>query len=263
MSLQSEREDMFKWCVQSPEEPGFHTVVSPEISDCEVSYIYRLNLKKAQSYKLKSDKFEMFVALIAGEASVKAVDFAADMKKLDCFYITGNYEATIVAQQDSIFYIAGAVCEGIGRPFFYHFDKNIPLGDKHQIHGEGTTQREAYLILDDYVPTSRLLCGFTSGSDGGWTSWPPHEHSATLEETYCYFDMPAPHTGFQLTYLREGELDNSAVSGVRSGSMANFPRGYHPTVAAPGTKNTYFWVLTARQPEMRKYGVTNADPNYL
>ena len=90
------------------------------------------------------------------------------------------------------------------------------------------------------------------------------EHAAMLEETYCYFDMPAPKMGYQITYLEENGLYSDAVAHpVRSGNMVVFPCGYHPTVASPGTRNTYLWALVALRPEDRVYGIYNKDKNYI
>ena len=55
-----------------------------------------------------------------------------------------------------------------------------------------------------------------------------------LEETYCYFDMPAPKMGYQITYLEENGLYSDAVAHpVRSGNMVVFPCGYRPARATP------------------------------
>ena len=44
---------MEAWSVQSPEEPGFHAVITPETCECKETQMYRLNLLKGQSYKLE------------------------------------------------------------------------------------------------------------------------------------------------------------------------------------------------------------------
>ena len=48
---------MENWAVQSPEEPGFHAVVTPDKSSCKEAWIYRLNLNKGDSHTLKSGRF--------------------------------------------------------------------------------------------------------------------------------------------------------------------------------------------------------------
>ncbi|MEF2782114.1 MAG: myo-inositol catabolism protein, partial [Clostridium sp.] len=38
------------------------------------------------------------------------------------------------------------------------------------------------------------------------------------------------------------------------------PCGYHPTVASPGSRNAYLWVLAAFRPESRRYDLAINDP---
>ena len=71
-----------------------------------------------------------------------------------------------------------------------------------------------------------------SASPGNWTSWPPHEHAAMLEEAYLYIDMPAPAFGVQLVYTDAREPELATI--VREGDVVLMPQGYHPNVAAPG-----------------------------
>jgi 5-deoxy-glucuronate isomerase len=40
------------------------------------------------------------------------------------------------------------------------------------------------------------------------------------------------------------------------------PVGYHPTVAAPGTQNTYLWVLASHSHASRRYDLAVLDPEY-
>ncbi len=250
---------MQKWNIKTPWNEGFHTIFSPEQSECEMSHIYRLNVCKGHSYQLASGELEMLVSLIEGSAVIKSDVFSENMNKLDCFYITGGNTVDILAENDCIFYIGAAPCEGVGKPKFLPFNGEIPLGPLHEIHGDGIFRREVFLMLDDGTPASRLMCGYTFGGDGGWTSWPPHEHTETLEETYCYFDMDEPKIGYQMTYPELGGISACVMHQVNSGNMVNFPYGCHPSVATPGSKNIYLWVLVAKQPSMRKFGVMNFD----
>ena len=129
--------------------------------------------------------------------------------------------------------------EGIGHAFFRSFDLSQPVGDIHQIHGEGIGQREVMMTLPDKDEASRLICGLTWGGEGAWTSWPPHQHEKDLEEGYCYFGMPLPHFGFHISYLKSGEVEDIVTHTVHSGTMVEAPVGDHPTVASPGTRNSY------------------------
>ena len=255
------KKEMETWSVQSPEEPGFHAVVTPEQSACQETQIFRLNLPKGESYKLESGKLEMHPVLIEGAAQLAGhPQLSQTMKQYDAFYIPGNNSIEITALEDCIFYIAAAVCEGYGKPLFRAFEKDAPVGDIHQIHGEGIGQREVFMTLSDKDEASRLICGLTWGGEGAWTSWPPHQHEKDLEEVYCYFGMPLPHFGFHISYLKSGEVEDIVTHTVHSGTMVQAPRGYHPTVASPGTRNSYFWCLGAFRHASRRYDLAVLDP---
>ncbi len=258
----NERQIMETWKIQSPDEEGFFEVVSPQKSDCRAVYIFRLNLSAGKSYTLASGALEMNAALLAGRASVKSDGFDAVMEKLDSFYVPGNSTVEITAHEKIIMYIGGAVCDGFGKPFFRKFDISLPIGDIHQIHGSGVGEREVMFTCDPGAPASRLLCGLTWSRQGTWTSWPPHQHENDLEEVYCYFDMDAPKAGLHMSYLKPGGFAESVVHTVTSGTMVLAPRGYHPTVATPGTINAYFWVLAAFSHESRRYDLAVPDPAF-
>lgn len=254
---------MESWDFTSPTERGFHEVIIPGKADCKAVYIYRLNMAAGDSYILKSGELEMHPVLMSGNASLSNhPTLNQDMKKFDSFYIPGNSEIKISAEKDCIFYIAGAKYEGIGEPSFRKFDITLPIGDIHQIHGKGVGQREVMFTLDPQTPASRLICGLTWGGDGSWTSWPPHQHEKDLEEVYCYFDMDAPKFGFHISYLKSGEVEDIVAHTVQTGSMVLAPCGYHPTVASPGTRNTYLWVLSSFTPASRSYDLAVLDPAY-
>ena len=125
--------------------------------------------------------------------------------------------------------------EGIGHAFFRSFDLSQPVGDIHQIRGEGIGQREVMMTLSDKDEASRLICGLTWGGEGAWTSWPPHRHEKDLEEVYCYFGMPLPHFGFHISYLKSGEVEDIVPHTVHSGTMVEAPVGDHPRAPARAT----------------------------
>ncbi len=257
------KQDLHKWRVQSPEEWGFHEVITPEKSACQEARIFRLNLQKGNSYTLSSGNLELHSVLISGKASLSEhKTLNQNMDRFDSFYIPGNNTIKITAVEDCIFYIAGAVCEGYGKPSFRKYDPTLPVGVIHQIHGEGSGQREVMFTLAPEDAASRLLCGLTWSGDGTWTSWPPHQHEKYLEEVYCYFDMPKPKFGFHISYLKSGDVDNMVVHTVYSGTMVQAPCGYHPTAASPGSRNVYLWVLASFNHDVRRYDLAELDPAY-
>jgi 5-deoxy-glucuronate isomerase len=128
--------------------------------------------------------------------------------------------------------------------------------------GAGTAAcRHLHMCLAKNVQAGRLVAGFTWSEPGNWTSWPPHEHSAMLEEMYVYFDMPAPAFGVQFVYndVHEPEL----VTVVRDGDAVLMPGGYHPNVSVPGHRICFLWAMAAhREVEDRQFGVVNVQPGF-
>lgn len=280
------KERMEQWKISSDDEEGFFELISPRKSDCEVLSIYRLNLKKGQLYKLETGCQEMNAVCVRGSCEVTALwtagsgeaaavksavctagsdeaavpAFSEKMNKLDSFYAVSHMELQFKALEDMSLYIGAAIDEGYGKPYFREMDLSLPLGEIHQIHGCGAGEREVFMTINPETASSRLLAGVTWSRNGSWTSWPPHQHEQDLEEVYCYFDMPAPHFGLHLSYAQPGDIDGVVAHTVTDGTMILAPRGYHPTVASPGSVNTYFWVLGAHSHESRRYDLAVLDP---
>jgi 5-deoxy-glucuronate isomerase len=134
-------------------------------------------------------------------------------------------------------------------------------GTLHFKAGGTTAEREVNILIGKNVEAGRLLAGITFSKPGNWTSWPPHEHAAMLEEAYLYVDMPAPAWGIQLVYTDPSQPELVAV--VREGDCVLMPKGYHPNVAAPGGAINFLWMMAAnREGEDRQFGVVNVQPEY-
>jgi 5-deoxy-glucuronate isomerase len=125
----------------------------------------------------------------------------------------------------------------------------------------GQARRHLHILLGKNIDAGRLVAGFTYSEPGNWTSWPPHEHTAALEEMYIYFDMPAPAFGLQLVY------DNTEypemVVPVREGDAVLMPSGYHPNVSIPGHKICFLWAMAAHREKVdRQFGVVHVQPGF-
>jgi 5-deoxy-glucuronate isomerase len=250
------------WNIVSPETEGFHEVVNPRMGVCHVIQFSRLNLRAGAKYRLNSSELEMNVVLVGGRALFRGDRLTGQMEKLDSIYLPAGLELELEAGDDCTFYIPAAPYEGIGTTFFRKFQAGLPEGEIRQVHGSGASRREIFFTINPEVPASRLICGYTFGGEGSWTSWPPHEHGEHLEEVYCYFDMPAPGMGVHFSYLEPGNILGAVGHIVRSGHVVLIPRGYHPTVAAPGGSITYLWAMAALSHESRRYDLAVPDPEF-
>jgi 5-deoxy-glucuronate isomerase len=127
--------------------------------------------------------------------------------------------------------------------------------------GSPPIERQLNILIGKNVEAGRILCGVTFSTPGNWTSWPPHEHAAMLEEAYLYIDMPHPAFGVQLVY--DDPLTPELAVVVREGDVVLMPSGYHPNVAAPGGSINFLWMMAAhREGVDRQFGVVNVQPDY-
>ena len=127
--------------------------------------------------------------------------------------------------------------------------------------GSSATTRQLNIVIGKNVRAGRLVAGFTRSEPGHWTSWPPHEHAALLEEMYVFFDMPPPAFGIQLVYGDTQYPELAAI--VRDGDAVLMPSGYHPNCSVPGHRIAFLWALAAhREVEDRQSGVVNVQPEF-
>jgi 5-deoxy-glucuronate isomerase len=131
----------------------------------------------------------------------------------------------------------------------------------HFTAGGAAATRNLNILIGKNVQAGRLLAGLTISEPGNWTSWPPHEHAAMLEEMYVYTQMPPPGFGIQFVYTDTKEPELATI--VRDGDAVLMPRGYHPNVAAPGHRIGFLWAMAAhREKEDRQFGVVNVQPEF-
>ncbi|HUB77882.1 MAG TPA: 5-deoxy-glucuronate isomerase [Bryobacteraceae bacterium] len=127
--------------------------------------------------------------------------------------------------------------------------------------GIPTQQRHLNIVLGKNVEAGRLVAGFTVSEPGNWSSWPPHEHTAMLEEMYVYFDMPDPAFAIQMVY--ENTEYPETVTVVRDGDAVLMPAGYHPNVSVPGHRMSFLWAMAAHREKVdRQFGVVNVQPGF-
>src|SRR5712692_8305491 len=133
-------------------------------------------------------------------------------------------------------------------------------GLKYSAGGAGCT-RHLEMLLAKNIEAGRLIAGITQAEPGNWTSWPPHEHAALLEEMYVYFDMPEPAYGIQLVY--NDTQNPELITVVREGDAVLIPSGFHPNVSVPGHRICFLWAMAAhREVEDRQFGVVNVQRGF-
>ena len=202
-----------------------------------------------------------FIAL-AGEAEIDLGGANYTLAPYDALYVPRDSEVRIAA--------LGAGCDlaEISAPVTRSYPvQYVPFAavrrdsNLHFEAGVPSCERDLNIVLGKNVEAGRIIAGVTFSKPGNWTSWPPHEHAAMLEEAYLYIAMPAPAWGLQLVYTDSEEPE--LVTAVREGDVVVMPEGYHPNVAAPGGCINFLWMMAAHEEGTgRQFGVVNVHPAY-
>jgi 5-deoxy-glucuronate isomerase len=205
---------------------------------------------------------ETALICLKGSALVRAGDSAFQVKRYDSVYVPRDEDVAVEAGAE------GCDLAEVSAPVETRYSvQHIPFEEiqrnpaLHFKAGGPSAERDLNILIGDNVQAGRILAGITLSKPGNWTSWPPHEHAAMLEEAYLFIDMPAPAWGVQFVYTDPREPELAVV--VREDDCVLMPKGYHPNVAAPGGSINFLWMMAAnREGVDRKFGVVNVQPEY-
>ena len=199
---------------------------------------------------------------LRGKATVEASGQTFELTPYDALYVPRESGVQVVPSAEGCdFAEISAPVEGSYPVQFVSFAAVRENPNLHFQAGGPTNTRDLNIVIGKNVQAGRILAGVTFSEPGNWTSWPPHEHGATLEEAYVYINMPAPAWGIQLVYTNPQDPELAVI--VREGDCVVMPEGYHPNVAAPGSSIGFLWIMAAhREVTDREFGVVNVQPEY-
>jgi 5-deoxy-glucuronate isomerase len=229
-----------------------------------VRYLHygRIILDGGSGLEFSTGDRETGLICLRGKAEVRAASETYQMTPYDALYLPRDTDAQVLAG------VEGCDLAEVSAPVtgsyplqFVSYAKVRQDPALHFIAGAESTTRDLNIVIGKNVEAGRIVAGVTFSQPGNWTSWPPHEHAAMLEEAYLYINMPEPAWGIQLVYTdrKEPEL----VTVVREGDCVVMPSGYHPNVAAPGGSIGFLWMMAAhREVADRQFGVVNVQPEY-
>ena len=205
---------------------------------------------------------ETALICLRGSAGVEAGDTQVTLGRYDAIYVPRDSAIRVTAEADGCDLAEIAAPVSRRHPVqvvrFAEIQQDPTL---HVAAGGPTAKRDLNVLIGKNVQAGRIMAGVTFSEPGNWTSWPPHEHAAMLEEAYLYIDMPAPAFGVQLVYTDAREPEVATI--VREGDIVLMPRGYHPNVAAPGGSINFLWMMAAiNEDKDRQYGVVNVQPDF-
>ncbi len=229
---------------------GFHMAIEPgERSELKFLSYGRIILNPGESAGGRDLSGKEAVILgISGKGTVLADGREYTIGKHDSIYMPKGTEFSVKTGEGCDFCYLEAPSNLEAEIDHVPFEKVKDVKDLHFSVGEQalSNRREVYTTIGHNVKAERLVVGFTYGESGNWTSWPPHEHAATREEIYIFFDMPEP--GFGVQFVFTDPKDMELVIPVRDGDAVCVPRGYHPNVGAPGCKIAFIWAMAAIEP---------------
>jgi 5-deoxy-glucuronate isomerase len=237
--------------------------IAPGVTSARHLHYGRIILDaRDEPIRLSTAEHETSLICLKGGAIVNVGGGTFELGLYDSLYIPRDSEVEVVAGTE------GCDIAEVSAPVANHYPVQLvrfaDVQKDSTLHfkaGGSTAEREVNILIGKNVEAGRLLAGVTFSKPGNWTSWPPHEHAAMLEEAYLYVDMPAPGWGIQLVYTDPGAPELVAV--VREGDCVLMPKGYHPNVAAPGGAINFLWMMAAnREGEDRQFGVVNVQPEY-
>ena len=133
--------------------------------------------------------------------------------------------------------------------------------------GRDNWQRDVYPSIGVNVDADRIMMGETHSPSGNWASYPPHKHDQNrpperISEEIYHFLIDPPH-GFGMQGLWTAPGASDPIEGaclLRNGDTVAIPRGYHPTVVAPGFRMVTVWAYAG---EERVWGSWAGDPTYV
>jgi 5-deoxy-glucuronate isomerase len=222
----------------------------------------RIILDVGETIEFSTGERETGLICLRGRATVAAQSQSFDLTPYDAIYIPRDEQVRVAAGAEGCDFAEVAARVTGKYPLQFVAYKEVRQDPTlHFTAGGESTTRDLNIVIGKNVEAGRIVAGVTFSQPGNWTSWPPHEHAAMLEEAYLYIDMPDPAWGIQLVYT--DRTNPELVTVVREGDCVVMPGGYHPNVAAPGGSIGFLWMMAAhREVADRQFGVVNVQPEY-
>lgn len=198
-------------------------------------------LAKGGAMTFASAKEEMAILLVQGD-----IIFGCDGNKWNakrknffkdgafCLHVCRNNSVQVAAEKDSEILVQ-CTLNASQFEYKYYTPENCVEETFGQNQFEGKAQRTVRTFFDYHTaPYSNMVMGEIIVPQGGWSSYPPHQHPQP--EVYYYrFEKPQ---GFGGCFIGDD------VYKIRDGSFCAIPGGFtHPQVNAPGYPMYYVWMI--------------------
>jgi 5-deoxy-glucuronate isomerase len=244
-------------------ERGRRIFVQPSDGSMKLVSYGRVRLDKSDSkICFSNDGQETGLICLRGTCVVSVDGDSFTMKRNDALYVPKGLLMSIRTEQTVDLLECSSPVDGL-YPLQFVAAENVEGDEKlHFVVGTDGARREISNLLGSNIQAGRLIVGITRSLPGNWTSWPPDEHAAMLEEIYVYVDMPSPAFGLQFVYT--DEISPAQIEVVREGDAILLPAGYHPNVSMQGSCLNFVWIMAAhREVVDRHWGVVKYDPCFV
>lgn len=224
--------------------PGEILQITPEIADWKYLSFSVLTLDSQMPFDGLTEGQETAIVPLSGSGQVQAGGTVFDLARSSVFsqkphivYVPPGVEFSITTKGSFTCAVGSAAAEGklplrLFRPEEMH----------SEIRGGGAAHRQVIHALASPLPAERLILYEVYVPRGTWSGWPPHCHdgrdgSPYLEEVY-YFRLDRPEGyAHHRNWRADEHFDETLV--IHDGDLALVPKGYHTSVACPGS-NMYF-----------------------
>ncbi len=199
------------------------------------------HVEKKKSISLLFPEQEMSILLIYGNISYNWNEKTIEAKRNNfihdgatCLHVCKNTAVKILAEKDSEILVQVTNNEKTFDGILYT-PENCGEETFGQDQFEGKSQRTVRTFFDyNTAPYSNMVMGEIIVPQGGWSSYPPHQHPQP--EVYYYrFEKSQ---GFGACFIGD------TVNKIKDGSFCAIPGGQtHPQVNAPGYPMYYVWMI--------------------
>lgn len=204
---------------------------------------------------------EVGLICLSGAGAVTANGASHTLKRYDAIYIPRDSSVEVSTDGQVDLVECSARVEGRYPLQVVRYKDVETDGSLKFTTGGSSNTRTVNILLGKNIQAGRILAGVTESEPGHWTSWPPHEHAAMLEELYVYYDMAPPSFGVQFVYTDPDKPEFVGI--VREGDAVLMPGGFHPNVSVPGHRINFVWMMAAHRESVdREFGVVTVQPGF-
>lgn len=252
------------WLIRNTASRKGRTIsITPENTDFRFISAGRIILDdEVPAVTARNEGTETTLLVLHGSGRVNVGGHSYPVTRFDGVYVPRGEEFTVETDETLDIFEGSAPTDVRAEPRHVRFDEIKNQEGMYLRVGQEPAYRDIYKVLAENVDGGKLLTGVTMSKPGNWTSWPPHEHAATQEELYLFFDIPSP--GFATQFIYTGLQEPEFVRPVYSDDAVVIVKGYHPNVAAPGFPCNFAWLLCSLEDTTwRKVGGVNVQPEFM